>query len=113
MVSSDSPESVEEDDSFSSFCSSRILMAPERSSANCATRWIAAHEVLGADDHELVVVAGQDGLVVGELAGELAASQDASADAEEERLVVVREVDGLGIGVLLSRPESNSAERLA
>ena len=31
---------VDDDESRSSFCSSRILIAPERSSANCATRWI-------------------------------------------------------------------------
>src|SRR5579884_4320642 len=40
MTSSDSPASVEEEEIFSSFCSRRILIAPERSSANCATRWI-------------------------------------------------------------------------
>ena len=39
-MSSDSPDSVEEEEIFISFCSSRILIAPERSSANCATRWI-------------------------------------------------------------------------
>src|SRR5208283_2279867 len=40
----------------------------------------AAHQVLGADDDELVVVAREDGLVVGELAGELARGEHASAD---------------------------------
>ena len=73
-------------------------MAPERSSANWATRWMAGHEVFGADDDELVVVAGEDGFVVGELAGELAAGEDAAGDAEEEGLVVVAELEGGGVG---------------
>ncbi len=82
-------------------------MAPERSSANWATRWMRRHEVFAADDDELVVVAREDGFVVGELAGELAAGEDAAADAEEEGLLVVGEVEGLGVGV------AEQAEELA
>ena len=74
-------------------------MAPERSSANCATRWIEPMRSSRADDDELVVVARQHGLVVGELAGELAAGEDAAADAEEERLLVVGKLERLGLGV--------------
>ena len=70
-----------------------------------------AHEVFAADDDELVVVAGQDGLVVGELAGELAAGEDAAADAEEEGLVVVGELEGLGVGVGEQARELASALR--
>ncbi len=86
-------------------------MAPERSSANCATRWMRAHQILRADDDELGVVARQHGLVVGELAGELAAGEHAAADAEEERLLVVGELEGLGLGGAEQRGEL--AERLA
>ena len=54
-----------------------------------------AHQVFAAHDDELVVVARQNGLVVGELPGELAAGEHAAADAEEERLLVVGELDGV------------------
>ena len=46
----------------------------------------------------LLLSRGEDGLVVGELAGELAAGEDAVADAEEEGGVVVGEVEGFGVG---------------
>jgi hypothetical protein len=75
-----------------------MRMAPERSSANWATRWMAAGELAGADDGELGVVARHDGLEVGELAGELAAAEGAMADAEEEGVLVVGEFDLLGVG---------------
>ena len=42
MVSSDSPDSLDWAVIFSSFCSILILTAPERSSANWATRPMAA-----------------------------------------------------------------------
>ncbi len=71
----------------------------------------ATHQVFAADDDELVVVARQDGLVVGELAGELAAGEHAAADAEEERLVVVGEVEGLGLGGVQQAESSLSALR--
>ncbi len=58
----------------------------------------AAHEVFGADDDELVVVARQDGFVVWKLPGELAAGEDAAADLEEEGGVVVGELHGFGVG---------------
>ena len=57
------------------------------------------HQVFAADDDELVVVARHHGLIVGELAGELAAGEHAVADAEEERVVVVGKFDCLGVGV--------------
>ena len=97
MVSSLSPDSVELELILSSLPSRRILMAPERSSANWATRWMAAESSLDRTTDELVVVAGHDGFVVGELAGELAAGEDAVADAEEERVLVVGELDGFGL----------------
>ena len=59
----------------------------------------------------LLLSRGQDGLVVGELAGELAAGEHAAADAEEERLLVVGELDGLGVGGV--EQASELAERLA
>ena len=58
----------------------------------------AGHEVFRADDDELGVVAGEDGFVVGELAGELAAGEDAAAYFEEEGLVVVSELERGGVG---------------
>ncbi len=58
-----------------------------------------AGEVFAADDDELVVVAGQDGLVVGELAVEAAAGEGSMTDAEEECVFVVGKFDGFGVGV--------------
>jgi len=55
-------------------------------------------ELGGADDGEARVIAGHDGFVVGELAGELTARQGAVAYAEEEPEVVVGEFDVFGIG---------------
>ena len=52
----------------------------------------ASGELGGAHDDEAGVVAGHDGFVVGELAGELAAGERAMADAEEEPEIVVGEL---------------------
>ena len=41
IESSDSPASVDDEEILSSFLSSFMRMARERSSANCATRWMA------------------------------------------------------------------------
>ena len=80
-------------------------MAPERSSANWATRWMADIKIFRPDDDEFVVVARQDGFVVGELAGELARGEDAAADTEEEGLLVVGELDGFDLGGVEEREQ--------
>src|ERR1019366_4543122 len=56
-------------------------------------------ELAGADYGEFGVVAGHDCFEVGELAGELAGAQRAMADAEEEGVLVVGELDLFGFGV--------------
>ena len=58
MVSSLSPDSVEFALTFSSLSSSRIRIAPERSSANCATRWMAADSSLDRTTANLVLSRG-------------------------------------------------------
>src|SRR6202008_2918769 len=70
-----------------------------------------AGEIFRADDDELVVVARQNGFVVGELAGELARGEDALADAEEELVLIVGELDLLGVGARQQRLQFS--ERLA
>jgi hypothetical protein len=55
-------------------------------------------ELAGADDGKLGVVARHDRLKVGELAGELAGAERAVADTEEECVLVVGKLDGLGLG---------------
>ena len=81
--SSDSPVSAEEDDTVMPPLSSRSLIAPERSSANWATRWMAEEMSSRAHGDELVVVARQNGLEVRELSGQLARCENALANAEE------------------------------
>jgi len=58
MESSDSPVSVELEEILSSFFSSFMRMAPERSSANWATRLDSGGEVGGFDGDGFVVVLG-------------------------------------------------------
>ena len=52
----------------------------------------------GADDRELGVVAGHDGLEVRELPGELAGAECAVADAEEQSVFVIGEVHFVSVG---------------
>jgi hypothetical protein len=58
MVSSLSPDSAELALIFSSLLSRRSRMAPERSSANCATRWMAADSSLERTTANLVLSRG-------------------------------------------------------
>ena len=60
-------------------------------------------EICAAHDYKFVVVARHDGFVVGELAGELAAGEDAMADAEEERRIVLGKLDDFSFGVAEER----------
>jgi hypothetical protein len=108
MVSSLSPDSVELELILSS-----LLLEAHADGAGALVGELGdaldgGGELAGADDGELGVVARHDGLVVGELAGELAAAERAMADAEEERVLVVGEFDlfGFGVGEQRAAPES-------
>jgi len=57
-------------------------------------------QLTGADNGELGVVARHHGFKVRELAGELARAQGTRANAEEERVLVVGKLDGLGVGIV-------------
>ncbi len=58
-----------------------------------------AHQVFVAHDHELVVVPRQHGLIVRELARELATGEHAAPDAKEQGLLVIGKVDLFGLGI--------------